>query len=229
MRLAAKNLPWFVYALAVLVRFCNSYITVSLMNRRMFLAAGTLGAVQAIGLSQGFAADASVALIERFYTSLRGAMQRAGSASVAEKARMLTGPVNSTFDTGAMTRLAMGEYWPSIPGGQQGAIQQAFSRFLVATYAKQIRNYSGERFEVSQATERRRIGTLVRSKVTDDSGSSTNIDYIVSGGRVIDVYLNSSVSELASRRSEFESILASGGGSALLSSLNERTNRLLAS
>ncbi len=197
------------------------------MNRRTFLRAGLTGTAIFAGSPQAFAAAPAVALIERFYGSLMNAMKRSNSATVAEKARMLTGPVNATFDTATMTRLAMGAQWASVPGGQQGAIQQAFSRFLVASYAKQIRNYSGERFEVSQTTESRRIGTLVRSKIIEDSGSATNIDYIVSGGRAIDVYLNSSVSELASRNAEFSSILASGGASALLNSLNERTSRLL--
>jgi phospholipid transport system substrate-binding protein len=194
----------------------------------MFLVSGTATALLPVSFAS--AADPAVALIERFYASLRAAMARASSDSVAEKARLLSGPVNSTFDTAAMTRLATGQMWSRIPGGQQGAIQQAFGRFLVATYAKQIRGYSGERFEVSPATEKRRIGTLVRSKIIEGNGSSTNIDYIVSsGGRVIDIYLNSSVSELASRHAEFESILTSGGANALLNSLNDRTNRLLAS
>lgn len=197
-----------------------------MIDRRSLFQSGIGAALIAAGLGQAQAADPAVALIERFYASLRGAMQRVGSASVAEKAKVLTGPVNSTFDIATMTRLAMGQEWASVPGGQQSAIQQAFGRFLVATYAKQIRNYSGEKFTVSPVTERRRIGTLVRSTITDDGGS-TNIDYIVSG-RAIDVYLNSSVSELASRHAEFASIMASGGASALLNSLNDRTSRLLA-
>lgn len=198
-----------------------------MIDRRGFLSFAVI--VPAMS-STVFAADPAVALIERFYASLRAAMQRSAGNTVADKARLLTGPVNATFDTASMTRLAMGQQWASVPGSQQGALQQAFARFLVATYAKQIRNYSGERFEVSQATEKRRIGTLVRSQVIEGNGSTTNIDYIVAGnGRAIDIYLNSSVSELASRHAEFGSILSSGGASALLNSLNERTNRLLAS
>lgn len=199
-----------------------------MIDRRMFLMSGVATALLPASLAS--AADPAVALIERFYGSLRAAMQRASGDSVAEKARLLSGPVNSTFDTAAMTRLATGQMWASVPAGQQGALQQAFGRFLVATYAKQIRGFSGERFEVSPTTEKRRIGTLVRSKIIEGNGSATNIDYIVSaGGRVIDVYLNSSVSELASRHAEFESILTSGGAGGLLNMLNDRTNRLLAS
>ncbi|MFM9976194.1 MAG: ABC transporter substrate-binding protein [Beijerinckiaceae bacterium] len=194
----------------------------------MFLRSGSIATAVFSAVPYAAAAEPAVGLIERFYGSLSNTMKRSGTSSVAEKARLLSGPVNATFDTATMTRLAIGPQWSLIAAGQQGAIQQAFARFLVATYAKQIRNYSGERFEVSQTTESRRIGTLVRSKIIDGGGSATLVDYIVTGGRAIDIYLNSSVSELASRRAEFGSILANGGGTALLNSLNERTNRLLA-
>jgi phospholipid transport system substrate-binding protein len=45
---------------------------------------------------------------------------------------------------------------------------------------------------------------------------------------VIDVYFNGTVSDLATRRDEFASILAGGGGAdALVKALRERTDALL--
>ena len=48
------------------------------------------------------------------------------------------------------------------------------------------------------------------------------------GWKIIDVYLNGTISELASRRAEFGSILRSGGPSALVSALNRQSDKLLA-
>jgi phospholipid transport system substrate-binding protein len=53
------------------------------------------------------------------------------------------------------------------------------------------------------------------------------INYLVRGGRVIDVYFNGTVSDLATRRDEFASILAGGGADALVKALRERTDALL--
>ena len=54
------------------------------------------------------------------------------------------------------------------------------------------------------------------------------INYLVRGGRIVDVYFNGTVSDLATRRDEFASILAGGGGAdALVKTLRERTDRLL--
>jgi phospholipid transport system substrate-binding protein len=195
------------------------------MNRRDFLTLGASVLVIGGGIGASHAADPAVALIERFYVSLKGAMQRAGGSSVAARAKALSGPVNSTF---GMTRIALGPNAKTV-GGKQGAITQAFGQFLVANYAKQFGSYNGEQFEVSPGTEKRRIGKLVRTQITDGGGSSHNIQYIVAGGRVIDIYLNSSVSELATRRAEFDSLIKSGGADALLTSLKKRTATLLAS
>jgi phospholipid transport system substrate-binding protein len=54
-----------------------------------------------------------------------------------------------------------------------------------------------------------------------------SINYLVRGGRVIDVYLNGTISDLAMRRDEFSSIITSGGADALIKRLRERTQSLL--
>jgi phospholipid transport system substrate-binding protein len=52
-------------------------------------------------------------------------------------------------------------------------------------------------------------------------------NYLVRGGRVIDVYLNGTISDLAMRRDEFSSIITSGGADALIKRLRDRTQSLL--
>jgi phospholipid transport system substrate-binding protein len=50
---------------------------------------------------------------------------------------------------------------------------------------------------------------------------------LVRGERVIDIYLNGTISDLALRRDEFASIIASGGVDALIKRLRDRTDSLL--
>jgi hypothetical protein len=50
---------------------------------------------------------------------------------------------------------------------------------------------------------------------------------LVRGGRVIDVYLNGTISDLATRRDEFASIISSGGADGLIKRLQDRTRTLL--
>lgn len=169
-------------------------------------------------------------LIEAYYQQLLPTMQQAGRLDVHERDRRFTPAFSSAFDLATMTRLAVGPAWRSFSGAQQAAVRDAFARFIVADYANQVRDYSGETFvvEPETAAEPHGGGEIVKTKLVQSSGRTVKINYLVRGGRVIDIYLNGAISDLALRRDEFASILASGGGAdALVNRLRERTQALL--
>jgi phospholipid transport system substrate-binding protein len=125
--------------------------------------------------------------------------------------------------------LAVGPAWSSFSGSQQAAVRDSFARFIIADYASQVSNYSGESFVVDpQATQEvRGGGEIVKTKLLQPGGRTVSINYLVRSGRVIDVYLNGTISDLAMRRDEFASIIASGGADALIKRLRDRTQSLL--
>jgi phospholipid transport system substrate-binding protein len=169
--------------------------------------------------------------IEAYYQQLMPTLKAAGSLSVGERDRRFGPAIRSAFDIGTMARLATGPAWSKFSGAQQAAVREAFARFLVAEYAHQVSDYSGESFVVDPQTspEARGGGEIVRTKLLQPGGRTVQINYLVRGGRVIDVYLNGTISDLATRRDEFASILAGGGGAdALVKTLQERTASLLA-
>ena len=168
--------------------------------------------------------------IHGYYQELLPTLQQAGALSVRERDRRFTPAISSAFDLGTMTRLAVGPAWSSFSGSQQAAVREAFGRFLIADYANLVRDYSGQSFVVEPQTtsESRGGGEIVKTKLIQPGGRTVTINYLVRGGRVIDVYFNGTVSDLATRRDEFASILAGGGGAdALVKKLRERTENLL--
>jgi len=186
----------------------------------------TLGAVPLLAQSLSPAARR----IESYYQQLLPTIQKAGSLSVRERDRRFWPAITSAFDLSTMTRLAVGPAWSSFTPAQQSAVREAFAHFLVADYASQVSDYSGESFVVEpQTSPSQGGGEIVRTKIVQSGGRTVTINYLVRGGRVIDVYLNGTVSDLATRRDEFASILASGGGAdALVKRLRERTQAMLA-
>ncbi|SDR28628.1 phospholipid transport system substrate-binding protein [Rhizobiales bacterium GAS191] len=168
--------------------------------------------------------------IESYYRQLLPTIQQAGRLSVRERDRRFAPAISSAFDLGTMTRLAVGPAWTSFSGAQQASVRDAFAHFITADYANQVSDYSGESFvvEPQTSTESRGGGEIVKTKLLQSGGRTVTINYLVRGGRVVDVYLNGTVSDLATRRDEFASILASGGGAdALIKRLRERTQSLL--
>jgi phospholipid transport system substrate-binding protein len=131
------------------------------------------------------------------------------------------------FDISAMTRLVVGPQWNRISAAKKASLQDAFGRYFIATYASRLGQASGGRFEVLPNTERRSGGALVRTRITDADGKVTSVDYLTNPeGRIIDVYLNGTISELASFRSEFDTLLKTGGPDALESDLRKRAAEL---
>jgi phospholipid transport system substrate-binding protein len=168
--------------------------------------------------------------IEAYYQQLLPTLQQAESLSVSERDRRFGPAINSAFDLSAMTRYAVGPAWSTFSASQQGAVREAFARFLVADYASLVKEYSGQSFVVEPQTspESRGGGEVVKTKLIQSGGRSVPINYLVRGGRVIDVYFNGTISDLATRRDEFASILAGGGGAdALVKTLRQRADALL--
>jgi len=194
-----------------------------------FMAAAMV--ILAVGSAQSLAQSMSPAArhIQAYYQQLLPTIQKAGSLSVRERDRRFYPAITSAFDLATMTRLAVGPAWSRFTPAQQAAVRDAFAHFLVADYASQVSDYSGESFVVEpQTTPSQGGGEIVRTKIMQSGGRTVTINYLVRGGRVIDVYLNGTVSDLATRRDEFASILASGGGAdALVKRLRERTQTLL--
>ena len=72
---------------------------------------------------------------------------------------------------------------------------------------------------------------MVKTRIVQSDGNTVPLNYLMrktgNDWGVIDVYLNGTISELASRRAEFAAILKSGGPEALVASLNKRGDKLL--
>jgi phospholipid transport system substrate-binding protein len=176
--------------------------------------------------------DAAVtAPIRAFYDALLDAMRRAKALGIKGRYDRLAPAIDSAFDLAAMTRIAIGPRWTSIPKEQQAALVDAFSRMTIATYANRFDGYSGERFDVEPAVETRSSGKVVRTRLVQSDGAPVTLDYLMrasgTGWKIVDVYLTGTISELATRRSEFAAILNAGGASALIDSLRRQADKLL--
>jgi phospholipid transport system substrate-binding protein len=174
-------------------------------------------------------ASPAAAHIETYYQQLMPTIKQAARLSVRERDKRFAPAITATFDLATMTRLAVGPPWRNFSPEQKTAVQEAFTRFIVADYASQIKDYSGESVVVDPQTtpETRGGGEIVKTKIVQPGGKVVNINYLVRGGRVIDLYFNGAVSDLATRRDEFSSIIASGGADGLIKRLQERTQTLL--
>jgi phospholipid transport system substrate-binding protein len=174
---------------------------------------------------------AQVAVVEGFHAALLDVMRRAQALGVRGREARLRPVMEAAFNLPAMARISIGPAWSSIPPQQQQALVRAFADWSIATYANRFDGYGGESF-VSEGE--RPLGSgdrLVQTRLVRPNDAPVQLNYLLrqAGGewRIVDLYLTGSVSELASRRSEFTAILRDGGPDRLLAELRQRTATLL--
>ena len=203
-----------------------------MLRRRILLRCAALLCAPALpAWAASEATDAAVTRIRVFYDALLSVMKQADKLGIRGRYDKLAPTVRSTFDLAAMTRIAVGPEWNSIPPEQQGALIDNFTQMTIATYANRFDSYSGERFEVDATVEPRNTGRIVHTKLFPSTGEPVTLNYLMRGSgdgwSVVDVYLTGTISELATRRSEFGAILKSGGPNALIDSLRQQTEKLM--
>jgi len=175
--------------------------------------------------------DAATVPIRTFYDALLAAMKQADQLGVRGRYDKLAPVIRSTFDLPAMTRIAVGPDWTSIPAEQQTALLDSFARMTIATYASRFDGYSGQSFEVDPDVQPRNNGRIVRTRIIRPKEEPVTLNYLMrSSGesfKIVDIYLSGTISELATQRSEFGAILKSGGPAALIESLRQQYDKLM--
>ncbi len=176
--------------------------------------------------------DPAAQRIETFDAALLSAWKSDKTVGAQGRARALTPAVEATFDLPAMVRFAVGPTWTSIAPSDQSALEKAFSRYTIANYAKNFKDYSGQKLTVLPMVETRGLDKLVKTQIVDGS-DITPLSYRMrqspAGGpwKVIDVFYNGAISQLTTQRSDFASTLTNGGAKALVAKLDAQTEKLL--
>jgi phospholipid transport system substrate-binding protein len=197
----------------------------SLVWRGLLLAGLCVPAV-----TPAYAASAPDQAIDVLNAKLLATMKQADALGVQGRYQALAPILSKIYDIPSMTRMAVGPTWDTLQPGQKAALTDAFSRMMIATYAKRFDGFSGEAFKITEISNRA-SDKMVKTQIIQSNGKPVSINYLMrkSGPdwKVVDVYLDGTISELASRRAEFSSILRSSGPDALIASLRKQGDRLL--
>jgi phospholipid transport system substrate-binding protein len=137
--------------------------------------------------------------------------------------------VRRTFDIATMARLSVGPSWAKMTETQRQQIIDGFGRYISATYAERFDSYSGQKLQVTDE-QPAAAGILVHSQIVKADGEPVRVDYLMrkngDSWLIADIYLDGTISEVATRRSEFAAILRNEGIDGLIAALNRKANML---
>jgi phospholipid transport system substrate-binding protein len=169
--------------------------------------------------------------VRSFYDTLLATMRNGASLGPRGRYAQIAPVVRRVFDIPFMTRLAVGPEWAGVSEAQRREVSQAFERYITAIYAERFDSYSGEKLQVT-GEQASAGGPMITSQIVKSNGQPVNINYLMrdNGGvwQIADVYLDGTISELATRRSEFAAILRAQGIAGLIATLNAKADTLTA-
>jgi len=200
------------------------YRLVARLARLAFLFALFLSAAPAA--HAGPASD----VIAKLNTVFIDVMQNGQSLGYEGRYKKLEPALSDAYDFPEMTRVSLGRHWRELTDEQKQQVTAAFKDLSLATYAARFNNFSGQRFEILGEEPAPGGSVRVNNQIVPSDGTPIRIDYLVKQKdgqwRVTDVYLKSSVSELAVRRADFTDTLAKSGVNGLLADLKAKVDKL---
>ena len=174
-------------------------------------------------------ADPAAAAVQNFYDTLVASMKSGGTAK--SRYDKLKPAVDQDFDIPGMTALSVGPTWPSIAPADQKALTEAFERMTIANYARSFDSFGGEKFTVEPVVTERGSDKFVKTTLKPGSGDAIPFNYRLheAGGswKIVDIYLNGNISQLAQKRSDFGATLQSGGPQGLAKKINALADQAL--
>ena len=167
--------------------------------------------------------------VKAFYEVLLNNMKNAQALGVSGRYDKIEPVVVSTFDVPFMSRLSVGSMWSTLTPDKKQELAKAFGHYIAATYATQFDGYSGEQLQVL-SEQKIKHGVIVKTQIVKSDGTPIAINYVMHDNdirwQIRDIYLAGTISQLATRRSEFSSIMRNGGIDNLISVLNQKTDGL---
>ena len=170
-----------------------------------------------------------MALVQAFYDSLLTTMKEGPALGFDGRFERLAPAIRLSFDTDGMAKRAIGASWDKLEDSQRETALAEFERFMIANYAARFKSFSGQEFVVLDVKEAAGKPVVITKLVRPD-GDPVSLGYVMhqvdETWKIVDVYYNGTISEVARLRADFSSTLISGGIEALNAALEERIQKL---
>jgi phospholipid transport system substrate-binding protein len=181
-------------------------------------------------LSAQAGGDPNLQVIERFHAALLDTLKQGKALGIQGRYKKLEPEVDAAFDLKAMTQFTVGPKWAGMSEADRASVVAAFRRMTIASYASNFKEFKDQQFMLDQKVEVRGVDRIVKSQIIPKGEKPVNLRYRLreAGGaaRIIDV-IYESVSQIATRRSDFAATVNDGGAPALVKKLDEISDRLM--
>jgi phospholipid transport system substrate-binding protein len=167
--------------------------------------------------------------VRGFYVTLLATMKDGRTLGESGRYARLAPVVGKLFDVPLMARLAVGPSWTTLSPTQQQRVIDAFGHYISATYADRFDSYSGEQLQII-GEQPYGAEVVVQTRIVKTQGDTVTLNYRMRNNagswQISDVYLDGTISQLATQHAEFHSILQREGVDGLVMALDRKVDLL---
>jgi phospholipid transport system substrate-binding protein len=173
-----------------------------------------------------------VVVVEAFNANLLNLLRNSDSLDQKGRSAALKPSLRKSFDLDFMAQKVLGRGWKKLTPEQREVWRESFAGLMTENYAGRFVGWSEQSFTTVEESEAGHGTVLVRTKLHVPGDEDVALDYRLretpEGWRVIDVFLNGTVSELALRRAEYSGVLKRDGFDALIVAVDGKREELAA-
>ena len=170
--------------------------------------------------------EAATKVVETLHAEMLAVMKQGKELGYAGRLAKLQPAIDAAYDFSFIAEKSVGLTWKDLDADQRAKLIDAIGRLAAATYAARMTDFSGEKFETLGTEPASQDTILVHTRIVPANGTPIPLDYRLrdmdGSPRVVDVFYDGTVSELAMRRSEYSALLKKGGIQALLDALEKK-------
>ena len=165
--------------------------------------------------------------VEQFHHSVLDMLKRADALGYEGRVGELRPVVDTAMDIKMFGARTVGSAaWNGWTAEQRQNFLATYKEYVCATYAARFSGFSGQEFVTVGSRPGRRGQIVIETEVRQPDDSPIRLDYVMRDGRdswgIVDIYLDSAISEVALRRSEFSAVLKREGYDGLIAALHSK-------
>ena len=160
---------------------------------------------------------------------LHNSLKKIVSSNIDNK--KLQSVISNTYNIERMLALIIGEVWKKSISKDQMALKKVFEEYIAKNYIlrfKSIKSLEFGKLEINQAGKNYR---MAKTKLIINSKDIVPLNYLLdqtnNSWKIFDVLIDGSISEIATKKSEFKSFIVDGNINSLIDALKKKNKTLI--
>ena len=165
-------------------------------------------------------------LVNKFHNALK--KNNISAKDKEQKTAFLVGIVSETFNYSKMIKFIYGRGWKDLSSELKIKLEETFLNFISFNYVERFSGIDGLDFKYNESTELADGKIIVETLLITPESESIKINYVLEQTnmrwKVFDILLSGSISEIATKKSEFFNIIKESGAEGLIEKINQKIN-----